>query len=372
MTRLLWIALLLIPLTGTASAQDSTAPLLYIQHGYIYAWTQTNGIRQLSAEQYASDLALAPDGSTFAFIQQSREYPGTGGFEIGDPLQTSHICLWNGGTPRCITRETDAITLRRFLQWQSNNQLTWIEYAFTDTEQTRGASLVVYDLASGQSRHSDSLPLTTGDAGNYGFYDYALFRDAVYVGCCSGTPSIRLYDPQTCEQVFQTYIPETIYEPASSKPVATFVDVVLAADEAQTDEIYLLYCNGQWQQVDMEHSVWDNAITTTPAATPYFGLAADVPSANRLRVHSYTCDSASSQRAVWTIEAPDGTVLDALSFPYFSDKMWQLSPDGSQIAYLTDEGITVWSEGSTQLLAGTQSASEIIWSRVGWHVPPEN
>lgn len=360
-------------------AQDGThyAPLYFVMDGYIYSWTESGGIIQLTEEEWASDLSLSPDGTQLAFLRQSREHPTGSGFEIFQELQSPQVCIWTFAEditdcinePYYLDLEPEADyepervgMIRTHLRWLPDGRLTWVNLL----RQEEGRSgIQVYDFDTDTQIHYP-VAFTAGDAGMSGIIEYGIWNDTVYIYCCPG-------EIVKGGGIFYDETGDVVYQLARYHLLEDDVDVAWLVGNItlqNTDTLVAVFSSGEMRAVDatLEPDVYP--YSELPGY-PYVGLFNENESSLRLRpVPDRSVDITQSGDLYYEILDTSGDVMNEIDFWRWNAELYvAISPDSSRIAYWTREGIMIWEDGAATIIPGTEEArANMAWGFMGWQL----
>ncbi len=380
---LLMAMLAMVSLFGTVHAQSSSAPLILIANGNLWAWSEgSNDLRPLAQSRYISEMQLSPDGSKIAYLQtpdvavQALE-SGKSPDDTSLPTDIWLVDIASGQTVSIAAQPSDAsfstpnkpdkVIARSLPVWSPDGtKLAWTEYS--DPAGTQ--QLMVDDLTTGQAQ-----AIVTGLTQPYGIpaplQVLGWTNTGIAVQEIAFTPDrpipeqlvLLVYKPDGTS-VSATPIPET-----DDRSVARYR---LLTDQSQ-DNLALGYSTGEWDLLDLANGQIQPAVTLPELYSP----ASPATSVNIISA----LKSGRQPTLLHVLDAQGNPLGDPIDLGS-SDEATAISPDGQTLAFkhadlvtgVNDAFLTVWQGG--QIVGKTPPAlqdqpfiiSSFVWGPTAWRL----
>jgi hypothetical protein len=371
MLKFFAIALLLL-MTWTSNAQSTETPLVIWKDGDIWTWTEIDGLTQLTEWGYNEMPILSPDGTRIAYHSTAQQVIGSANAEMFAGQQPSNIWIWDltSGEATRIAEQPDNVTasdlsfgvIRSRPTWSPDgSQIAWTQYNRNGDFFNATFQLVVYDFATETSQVIvENLPLGYQDAG-------------IYLPSVEWGESGLLFAIAT---VLDEGLPRQVGSEIRVFTAQGDLQLMVEWGYAYPYELFWITSGGQeWIAVGYGTG-WDLLDPFTGAIQPMDGLPQLVNRLSPDSVAPLLLDihyGNGSTTYKWNMISAVGESTISPVTETIQLNLVTVGPDGSSVAYLTDDAINTQFLDDVQMLVTDESLtpdymSGILWSPTTWQV----
>jgi hypothetical protein len=345
------VHLLLTGLLLVSGFQSGPEHLLIVSNGDLWTWNPASeALTQRSEGIHMRQPALSPDGLRLAYSTDEAAY-----------FRGSRVILYNGTPPADIwimelasgatthvatQPESRAYAIQRSGPvWSPDSQqITWVEEH----------QVVIYDVAQGvQSVFSRTV--------DYGYQDAGIALPELQWGATISSDVLSFGNPDGTN---------LLYLYTSAEPELHIVGDIHHPGQSTSTHRWVFYQDRWWVGLPIGNGDFH---LLDPQSGERFLLDAAPrlqllnPPANAIYLNPHLDDPEDWWKVDWTVITPDGEAgrIETDRFGHIP----AISPDGQQVAYLSDEWVMLWENGDTRRifqLEGRFAEQAILWTPMQW------